>query len=297
MMNGILNINKPAGWTSHDVVQKVRGILGEKRVGHTGTLDPMATGVLVLCVGKATRVAQYLEAGEKEYRAVMRLGIVTDTQDAEGRILERRSYSAPDAETLRDVMHRFTGTIVQQPPIFSAVKVSGVPSYKLARRGNAIPLKPRQVTLFSIALSGYSDPFVSYNVRCSKGVYIRTLCADMGDALGTGAHLTSLVRARSGSFRLERAFSLEQIAGLAGSGSLEKALISTDDALDEFPVVTLHGASHVGRIVHGNAVEMQEDVQAPDGTLVRLHDPAGRLLSIARVHARMLRPELVFLNE
>src|SRR5512135_1303728 len=134
-MDGVLNINKPSGVTSHDVVGSVRKILKEKRIGHTGTLDPLATGVLVLCIGKATRIAQYLEAGEKEYRAVMRLGVTTDTLDAIGRVLETRTYEKPDRRTLLRVMQQFTGTIMQSPPAFSAVKISGVPSYKLARQG------------------------------------------------------------------------------------------------------------------------------------------------------------------
>lgn len=151
-MDGILNIHKQSGMTSHDVVQAVRRILKEKRIGHTGTLDPMATGVLVLCVGKATRIAQYLEAGEKEYHAVMRLGQTTDTLDAEGRILETRTYIPPDRAQVLKALDGFIGAIMQQPPAYSALKVAGVPSYKLARQGKAEPLKPRAVTIASIEL-------------------------------------------------------------------------------------------------------------------------------------------------
>jgi tRNA pseudouridine55 synthase len=165
-MDGVLNINKPSGVTSHDVVESVRKILHEKRIGHTGTLDPLATGVLVLCAGRATRIAQYLEAGEKEYKAIMRLGVTTDTLDAEGLILETRSYTPPDQQKIIDVLQVFIGSIMQRPPAFSAVKVAGVPSYKLAREGKAELLKPRSVTIYSIELTAFEDPMVSLLVRC-----------------------------------------------------------------------------------------------------------------------------------
>ncbi len=169
-MDGVLNINKPSGMTSHDVVERVRRILREKRIGHTGTLDPLATGVLVLCVGKATRIAQYLEAGEKEYKAVMRLGVSTDTLDAEGQVLATKSYTPPEKQRIIEVMKGFTGSIMQRPPAYSAVKVAGVPSYRLAREGRAELLKPRPITIFSIELTAFEDPLVSLLVRCSKGV-------------------------------------------------------------------------------------------------------------------------------
>jgi tRNA pseudouridine55 synthase len=196
-MDGVLNIDKPPRLTSHDVVERVRRILREKRVGHTGTLDPLATGVLVLCVGKATRIARYLEAGEKEYRATMRLGVITDTLDADGRVLETRSITPPDWQKIVEVMKSFTGPIMQRPPAYSAVKVAGVPSYKLAREGKAAPLAPRAVNIYSLELTGQDGPSVSFTVGCSKGVYVRTLSADLGEALGTGAHLTALMRTRS----------------------------------------------------------------------------------------------------
>lgn len=292
-----MNINKPAGWTSHDVVLKVRELLKEKRIGHTGTLDPMATGVLVLCVGKATRIAQYLEAGEKEYDVVMRLGITTDTLDAEGRVLEKRDYSSPDAATLIQVMDRFTGTILQRPPVFSAVKVSGVPSYKLARQGRAEQLKPRKVTISDIVLAGYDDPLVALHVRCSKGTYIRALCADMGEALGTGAHLARLVRRRSGRFRLEDSLTVEQLSYLAGSGNVEKELIPLDAALSELPAITIYEEFEARKILHGNEVACSVCRETRPEGLVRIHDGSGKLLAVARANDGKFRPEMVFLNE
>jgi tRNA pseudouridine55 synthase len=286
-MHGVLNINKPSGMTSHDVVQKVRRIAQEKRVGHTGTLDPLATGVLVLCVGKATRIAQYLEAGEKEYDAVMRLGVTTDTLDAEGRVLETKQYMPPPLQNIIDALARFRGEIMQQPPLFSAIKVGGIPSYKLARRGTAAVLAPRRVTIYRIDLAAYDDPFVRLRVRCSKGTYIRSLCADIGESLGMGAHLSNLVRTRSGRFSVENALSLERLA----EQGVEKALVPLDEALADFPAATV-SERDAERVRHGNPVVLA--VPAPgQGVRIRVHDPSGNLLAIARHEGGMLRPEVV----
>ncbi len=292
-MDGVLNILKPSGLTSHDVVQKVRAILKEKRIGHTGTLDPLATGVLVLCVGRATRIAQYLEAGKKEYQAVMRLGVTTDTLDAEGRVLETRRYSSPERETILDAAKKFTGSIMQQPPAYSAIKVAGVPSYKLARQGKAEPLKERPVTVHEIKLTAYDDPMVSLTVSCSKGVYVRSLCADIGETLGMGAHLTGLVRTRSGQFRIDRSIKLEELSDLATSGTADKALVSIADALADFPMIEIDDAESA-RVMHGNQVSCPESFITSASVLVRLHEPNGRLLALARVAAGVLKPELVF---
>lgn len=292
-MDGVVNIHKPTGMTSHDVVQKVRSILKEKRIGHTGTLDPLATGVLVLCVGRATRIAQYIEAGEKEYQAIMRLGVKTDTLDAEGNVLQTKSYDPPSRETVLEVIKRFTGVIMQQPPAYSAVKVAGVPSYKLAREGKAEPLKSRQVKIYEIVLTAYNDPFVSFTVRCSKGVYIRTLCSDIGEVLGMGSHLTGLVRTRSGRFVIEQSFTLDELAGMSASSFKEQALISTNEALADFPMVLI-SEMESARIMHGNQVPCPGSLANNTSDLVRLQDNGGKLLALARVAAGVLKPELVF---
>ncbi len=291
-MDGILNIHKQPGMTSHDVVQAARRILREKRIGHTGTLDPMATGVLVLCVGKATRIAQYLEAGEKEYHAVMRLGQTTDTLDAEGRVLETRTYVPPERAQVLKALEGFTGAIMQQPPVYSALKVSGVPSYKLARQGKAEPLKPRAVTISNIELQAFEDPLLSLGVRCSKGVYIRTLCADLGEVLQAGAHLTKLVRTRSGRFTIDNTVTLDRLADLAAADALDQALVSMDEALADMPSVTVN-EPEAGRILHGNSVPWQEDTLNA-ASLLRIHDPSGRLLALGRPVRGDIRPELVF---
>jgi tRNA pseudouridine55 synthase len=293
-MDGVLNVNKQPGMTSHDVVQAVRRITGEKRVGHTGTLDPMATGVLVLCMGKATRIAQYLEAGEKEYKAVMRLGVTTDTLDADGRVLETRLYSPPDRSQLLNALKRFTGTITQQPPAYSAIKVKGVPSYKLAREGKAEPLKPRQVTIYGIDLSAYEDPLVSLTVKCSKGVYIRTLCSDLGDVLGPGAHLADLVRTRSGRFAIDRSVTLDQLTHAAADGTLERFLVSLDEALTDFPGRVVADAD-AAKILNGGRILLPTSPIPEEGAgLIRIHDRSGSLLALAQAVGNELRPELVF---
>lgn len=292
-MDGIVNINKPAGITSHDVVLHARRIFGEKRIGHTGTLDPLATGVLVLCVGRATRVAQYLEAGEKEYRAVMRLGIITDTLDAEGRVLETRTYAPPGRGDLDRVIRRFIGVQLQSPPAFSAVKIGGTPSYRLARQGKAKPNKPKLVTIHEIELLSYENPLVGLAVRCSKGVYIRSLCADIGDTLGMGAHLASLERTRSGPFSIAEALTLQELQALAAAGDVGRAIMPIDRALAEFPAVSLTEAESV-RIAHGNRLPGPAVALNTPGGLVRLHGPSGRLLALARLDQGVFSPEVVF---
>jgi len=293
-MDGVVNINKPSGVTSHDVVQMARRMLKEKRIGHTGTLDPLATGVLVLCIGKATRIAQYLEAGKKEYRAEMRLGVTTDTLDADGRVLETRTYKPPDRAAILDVVHRFTGTIMQSPPAFSAVKIAGTPSYKLARQGKALPNKARPATIHNIDLTAFEDPFVRLTVQCAKGVYIRSLCADMGDALHAGAHLTRLQRTRSGRFGIDKAVTMEALAGMIDAGTSESVVTSMDEALADFPSIALADAD-AGKVLHGNRVSCTghaPDVNDRPG-MVRVHDFLGRLLALARYDGMTISPEVV----
>jgi tRNA pseudouridine55 synthase len=292
-MDGILNINKPSGMTSHDVVGCVRRLLREKRIGHTGTLDPLATGVLVLCVGRATRIARYLEAGEKEYDAVMRLGVTTDTLDAEGMVIETKSYAPPGTQRIIEVMKAFTGSLMQRPPAYSAVKVAGVPSYKLAREGRAEVLAPRPITISSIELTSCQDPLVSIRVRCSKGVYIRTLCADIGDALGMGASLASLVRTRSGGFTIDNAVTLETLQTMVTANTVGRAFTTMDAALAMFPSVPISDTETI-RVLHGNAISCPQTMNNIQSERVRLHSSTGKLLGLARVIHGDLKPDLVF---
>jgi len=292
-MNGVLIINKPRGWTSHDVVAKVRRLLRVSKAGHTGTLDPLATGVLVVCVGKATRIARYLESDEKEYDAEIRLGMITDTLDIEGRVLETKSFEPPAEKDIRTVLNEFTGTIRQRPPSFSAVKVHGVPAHRLARSGNAQELPERDVTIFSLDLHHYLPPYIRFFVRCSKGTYIRSLGSDIGARLGTGACLIALIRTKAGQFTIDKAMTVEQLAERADRKDIESALIPLSEVLPGFRRLDL--SEHECRLVsHGNAVPVkpgQELMQ--EGEPVRLMDQNGRLIAVARVKQRFLQPEVV----
>ena len=210
-MNGILLVDKPQGWTSHDVVAKLRGIYREKRVGHAGTLDPMATGVLVVFLGQATRAVELCENDEKEYEATLLLGTVTNTQDTTGEILEQHPVTVTE-EQLRQTLATFLGPQSQLPPMYSAIKIRGKKLYEIARRGGDVEREPRPITIFRLELLDReeSGDWV-LKIECSKGTYIRTLCADIGDALGCGGCMSALRRTRAGEFTLEEAHTLEEI--------------------------------------------------------------------------------------
>jgi tRNA pseudouridine55 synthase len=292
-MNGVLVIDKPSGWTSHDVVNQVRRLVGERRIGHTGTLDPLATGVLVLCAGKGTRIVRYLESDDKIYTAVFRLGITTDTQDADGRSLEVRSYRPPARKDLEDILAGFVGTILQRPPAFSALKVNGIPSYRLARSGTVHRHPERTVTIHELVLLDYDDPAVRIRVHCSKGTYIRTLCADIGERIGSGAHVTELKRERAGLFGMDRAVSLEQLRELAKTGNAGSLAVSLNDALRSMPVVSIPAAD-AARIRHGNVVSRpSEPSLAADGGRVRIHDQDGDLIAVGLLRQDRIVPETV----
>ena len=188
-IDGVLNISKPVEWTSHDVVEKLRRTLGIRKVGHAGTLDPMATGVLPILLGKGTRVSEYLVEWDKEYEAVLRLGQDTDTQDATGVVIQERSIVGITEEAIRSVAAQFSGNLLQVPPMYSALKVAGRPLYKMARAGKTVERTPRPITIHQCEILHINIPDVTFRVLCSKGTYVRTLCADIGEALGVGAHL------------------------------------------------------------------------------------------------------------
>ncbi len=290
-MNGVMVIDKPRGWTSHDVVQRARLLLQEKRIGHCGTLDPLATGVLVLCAGSATRIVRYLESDDKEYEAEFRLGIVTDTLDADGKVTGTRDYQPPATGEIEAVLENFRGVIRQRPPAYSAVKVQGVPSYRLARKGEARLHPEREVVIHGISLLAYTDPLIRIRVHCSKGTYVRTLAADIGERLGTGAHLTALIRLRSGRFGLEDAVDIEELADLAGRGRADRRLITLSDALAAFPEVVLEGAA-ADRARNGNPVPVPPGTPLYPAGLVRISSN-GNLLAVARMEKGLIMPETV----
>lgn len=239
MVDGFLIIDKPAGISSHDVVNRVRRILGTKKVGHTGTLDPFATGVLPIAVGEGTKAIQFLDEGEKAYEAVVQLGVVTDTLDITGTVLKAHDPKAILTEQLLNVMASLTGEINQIPPMYSAIKQGGQPLYKLARKGIEVERVARQVFIQSFELLGFELPFATVRVRCSRGTYVRTLADDLGQLLGCGACLTELRRTMSGPFALPDAMTLEQLADYATDGSVQQRMVSLPTAISHLAQLQL----------------------------------------------------------
>ncbi len=285
MLNGILIIDKPADWTSHDVVGKLRGLLRERRIGHGGTLDPMATGVLPVFIGKATRGVQFAVEGDKEYRALLRLGTVTDTQDTTGTVLEERPVTVGPAE-LETVLARFRGNIEQIPPMYSAIKVKGQPLYKLARRGETVDRDPRPVTIRLLEQEDWEAEGVRLHVVCSKGTYVRTLCHDIGTALGCGGCMAALRRTRVADFTEEQAVSLETVAELAAAGRAETLLRPVEDCFASLPRLDIGGETERkcrnGTGFAAQAVPGYYRVFGADGSFLMLGrlDEAGRMTSI-----------------
>lgn len=238
MINGIINIYKEAGFTSHDVVAKLRGIVKQKKIGHTGTLDPDAVGVLPVCFGNATKLCDMLTDKSKEYRACMLLGETSDTQDASGTILNRTQVNVNEEE-VRDAVMSFVGEYDQIPPMYSALKVNGKKLYELARQGVEIERKPRRVEIHHIKIEEINLPRVTFSVGCSKGTYIRTLCADIGDRLGCGALMETLQRTRVGNFHIEQALKLSQIEELVRENRLEEYVIAPDAVFEEYESLTV----------------------------------------------------------
>jgi len=238
LINGIINIYKEAGFTSHDVVAKLRGIVKQKKIGHTGTLDPDAVGVLPVCFGNATKLCDMLTDKSKEYRACMLLGETSDTQDASGTILSRTQVNVNEEE-VRDAVMSFVGEYDQIPPMYSALKVNGKKLYELARQGVEIERKPRRVEIHHIKIEEINLPRVTFSVGCSKGTYIRTLCADIGDRLGCGALMETLQRTRVGNFHIEQALKLSQIEELVRENRLEEYVIAPDAVFEEYESLTV----------------------------------------------------------
>ncbi len=288
---GILNVDKPAGMTSHDVVVWVRRFLREytpagsakPRVGHAGTLDPLATGVLLVCVGQATRLAEYLIHSIKVYRAGVRLGITTDTHDAEGNVVSRALVQVTEDE-IRAAMSSFLGPIDQIPPMYSALKRQGRPLYKLARKGIEVERAPRRVEIHELLLEDWSpfgsdtEPQLTIRVTCSSGTYIRALARDLGQCLGCGAHVTTLMRLACGSFTLEEAINLEELAQAGADRRLEEVLYPLDAAVADWPSLTLDEES-AWRLAHGQSVT---GTVVEKGDWARVYSPKGEFLAIAR---------------
>ena len=282
MANGILVIDKSAGWTSQDVAAKLRGVFHERRVGHGGTLDPMATGVLPVFIGRATRAAEFLESAEKEYVAGLRLGIVTDTQDTSGTVLETNSVCVTRAQ-LEAALRQFLGPIEQIPPMYSAIKINGQKLYELARRGQEVARRPRSITIHALELLEGEGADWTVRVRCSKGTYVRTLCHDLGRALGCGGCMSSLRRTRAGSFTLAQAVTMQQVLDFAAGQDPQQLLMPVDAVFAAHPplIVTLGQAA---KLKNGAQVK---DWQFQPGTY-RVYAEDGEFLLLGRVEGGIL---------
>lgn len=288
-LNGVLPIDKPEGPTSHDIVARARRALRTRRVGHTGTLDPFASGLLLLCLGPATRLAEYLTALPKRYRAVLRLGAATDTDDLAGRVVsESERWVEVAADDLRAALARQTGAIDQVPPAYSAKKVEGERMYDVARRGGTVELPPVRVTVYSAELLSFDPPDATFEVECSAGTYIRAIARDVGAELGVGGHLRSLRRTRVGGFRIEQAIPLE---AMDDAEAVRAALVPPSRAVPHLAAITVDERG-LAAMRYGQAIEAPEG--APAGEPLAVYGPDGALVAIAERSADAVRPRKVF---
>lgn len=314
-MDGIFNLNKPIGMTSHDVVARVRRLTHQRRVGHAGTLDPAASGVLPLCLGQATRVAEYLSESGKRYRATVVLGVVTDTYDAEGDVIRTAPVDVTREEA-QGALAGFLGPQMQLPPLYSAIKRAGQPLYKLARAGVEVQLQPRPVEIYTLDLIDWQPPALTVDVECSKGTYIRSLAYDLGERLGCGAHLGGLVRLRSGPFTLDESLTLEELARALEDGTWQQYLYAPDEALldrlavivgpetekrillgqdmaypppaDIYPSMPIEPVKALVHPLDESVVEVESEESQRDQAdlpLLRAYSSDGRFLAILRWHA------------
>ena len=282
MISGVLNIYKEKGYTSHDVVAKLRGILGQKKIGHTGTLDPDAVGVLPVCLGKATKLCDMLTDKNKTYETVMLLGKVTDTQDTSGVTLSEHDTSTVDETAVRTAVLSFVGDYMQIPPMYSALKVNGKKLYELAREGIEIERKARPVQILEIQIRDINLPRVRMEVTCSKGTYIRTLCHDIGELLECGACMEELVRTKVSCFDIEDAVILEQVSALKQEGRLEEILIPIDEMFSDYEAVSLK-EEFISFVYNGHVFfpkHLNQYIELTDGKMVRVYDGEGNFIAI-----------------
>jgi tRNA pseudouridine55 synthase len=279
---GIVIVDKPEGWTSHDVVARMRGIAGTKRVGHLGTLDPIATGVLPLMIGQATRLARFWEGSEKAYEAVVRFGFATSTYDRTGEPCGLKTEPAIPAEQIEACLAPLRGEIEQVPPAVSAKKVNGVPAYKLARKDIHVELAPVKVSIYELTLLEAGGATARLRVRCSAGTYVRSIAHQIGISLGCGAHIEALVRTQSGSFTLARAFTLERLQRLKDEGHPEEAVIAMKDLLPEIPGICVDDVTATN-IRHGRDFNVSPFRQGGESPHVKAIGPDGSLVAIGRI--------------
>ena len=314
MMDGILNVYKEKGYTSHDVVAKLRGILHQKKIGHTGTLDPEAEGVLPVCLGKATRLCDMLTEKDKIYRTVLLLGKETDTQDMSGQVLCEKNVEVTEEE-VKKAVQSFVGNYHQIPPMYSALKVNGKKLYELARAGKVVEREARRVTVYEIEIESIVLPRVSMKVHCSKGTYIRTLCHDIGKKLDCGGSMESLLRTKTGRFSLEDSLTLSEIENLQREGRLEQQVISIEEIFRQYPLASVR--QEFDRLVHnGNPLTLNEvqlytasktkmELQSGEETDMvqprqkfRVYDSSGQFMGIYQWEQEKarLKPQKMFLG-
>lgn len=298
-MDGIINVYKEAGFTSHDVVAKLRGILHQKKIGHTGTLDPAAMGVLPVCCGRATKVCELLSDRDKTYQAVCQLGVVTDTQDMTGTVLEKHSYAQITEESVRKVVQEFVGDVQQIPPMYSALKVNGRKLYELAREGKTIERKARSITISEINVSDFIPEKGQFTmeVTCSKGTYIRTLCHDIGERLQVGAAMAELLRTRVSPFVVENALRLSEIEAMAEKEDFA-FLMSVDALFPAYPKMRIQGAEGEKLLANGNPLPSQAltPISGEVGEIDRLlvYDAQGAFRAIYEKKDRLYRVVKMF---
>lgn len=298
-VHGILNLNKPLDIASFSVVSLVRRLTGVRRVGHAGTLDPAADGVLPICLGHATRLAEYLVDAPKAYRARIHLGVATDTYDVEGTVTARLDPSGVTEDDIRAALPLYTGRIEQLPPMYSALKHEGIPLYRLARAGQTVERAPRTVTIYRLELVEYAPPLLTVELECGRGTYVRTLAHDLGQHLGCGAHLAALTRTRSGPFLLEQALTLEDFRRAVREGRWQKFLHAADSVLLDWWAAVL-GREHTDDIMEGRSVRLaplrlERIVGLPPGTPCRAYSSEGHFLAILRYQeGQFWHPSKVF---
>lgn len=305
-MDGILNVDKPAGSTSFHIVSIIRRLSGEKRVGHAGTLDPMATGVLPVCIGRATRFVEFFSEMKKRYLAEVEFGLETTTYDVTGEVVRRIDPSAVDRQRLEEALMSFRGSIRQTPPMYSAVKHCGKPLYKLAREGISIERRPRIAEIYNLELIDWRPPVARLDITCGKGTYVRCIAHDLGRSLGCGAAMSSLVRTRYGSFEISEAVSVAELQRVVGEGSWTKFLYQADSILTHLPAAVLSGKAEadmkLGRIVSPNEINFTEKEQSGSDAFsterCRAYALDGRFIGMLRFNAGKgdWQPDKVLLN-
>ena len=297
MVHGVINIRKEKGFTSHDVVAKLRGILGQKKIGHTGTLDPDATGVLPVCLGKATKLCDMLTDKDKTYETVLLLGKATDTQDISGTVLSEKAMDGIDNDAVERCIGEFVGEYLQVPPMYSALKVNGKKLYELARAGIEVERKARPVVIYEIRIKDISLPRVRMEVSCSKGTYIRTLCQDIGEKLGCGACMMELIRTRVGDFLIDDTLTLNQIAAYMIKGEMEEHIISIDSMFPSYTRLTVDEAYNK-LLYNGNKLPLEavvnEDCEFLDMEKFRIYDSGNTFVGIYQYIAGQFVLEKMF---